>query len=34
MNILHIDSAITPNSASRELTQHTVDLLLAANPGA
>ena len=34
MNILHIDSAITPNSASRELTQHAVDLLLAANPGA
>ena len=34
MNILHIDSAITANSASRELTQHTVDLLLAANPGA
>ena len=34
MNILHIDSAITPNSASRELTQHTVDLLLTANPGA
>jgi FMN-dependent NADH-azoreductase len=34
MNILHIDSAISPNSASRELTQHAVNLLLAAHPGA
>ena len=32
MNILHIDSGITPNSASRELTQRVVDRLQAQGP--
>ncbi len=34
MNILHIDSAITANSASRALSAHAVKRLLAANPDA